>query len=138
MSVHDTIGDALTVVRNGASAKKKNVEIGYSKKIQGIMEILKEEGYVKFVKKIDFKDRKGNPTKSKLKIELKYNDKSNSVIDGIKRASTPGLRHYANVETMPRVLNGLGIAILSTNKGFMTDKSAREQNVGGEVLCYVW
>lgn len=134
MSVHDTIGDALTTVRNGMMAKKSAVEVPFSGKIFNVMKILKDEGYVENVRKVEVKGRRF----SRIKVVLKYDDSQKCAIDGIKRISKPGLRVYTTVETMPRVLNGLGIAIISTQKGMITDKKARAMQVGGEVVCYVW
>ena len=134
MSIHDPIADALTIVRNGVTARKSSVELKFSNKILGIVKILKEEGYVKNYKKLDAKGKRRFPV---LQVELKYVDKEN-VLGGIKRVSKPGLRQYASVEEMPRVRNGLGIAIMSTPEGIITDKKARSLNVGGEVLCFVW
>lgn len=134
MSVHDTIGDALTIIRNGYRSAKDTVELKYSKKIEGIVNILKEEGYVRGYKTVDVK---GQKNVQKLQVMLKYNGRK-STISGLKRVSRPGLRQYSTVEKMPRPLNGLGIAVVSTSKGIVSDKKAREMNVGGEVLCYVW
>ena len=133
MSVHDPIADALTIIRNGCRAKKNSVSIPFSTKMQNILEILKKEGYIIDFKKIEVKDKKF----FRLEIELKYYEGS-SVIEGIQRVSTPGLRVYTAVDTIPQVKNGFGISVISTSKGVMTDKEARRENVGGEVLCYVW
>lgn len=133
MSIHDPIADALTIIRNGCRSKKDNVSISFSTKIQNILEILKKEGYIIDFKKVEVKYKKI----FRLEINLKYYE-GISVIEGIQRISTPGLRVYTSVDTIPQVKNGFGISIISTSKGIMTDKEARKENVGGEVLCYVW
>ena len=128
----DPIADYLTRVRNAVMAGHKTVEIPASKMKQEITRILHEKGYVLAYKVVD-----GKPFNT-IKIALKYHpDTKRPAIKKLQRASTPGLRQYVDVEHMPRVLNGLGIAILSTSKGMMTDKEAVAQNVGGEVICYV-
>ena len=127
----DPIADMLTRIRNAITAHKEIVEIPSSNMKKAIADILLAEGYVNAV---DFAEDGYN---GKIVITLKYNDKK-SVINGLQRVSKPGLRHYSNVEDMPRVLGGLGTVILSTNKGILTGKQAKAQNVGGEVLCYVW
>jgi small subunit ribosomal protein S8 len=127
----DPIADMLTRIRNAITAHKEIVEIPSSNMKKAIVNILLEEGYINAV---DFAEDGYN---GKIVITLKYNDKK-SVINGLQRVSKPGLRHYSNVEDMPRVLGGLGTVILSTNKGILTGKQAKAQNVGGEVLCYVW
>lgn len=128
----DPIADMLTRVRNALRANKETVEIPSSNMKKAIAEILLNEGYVSGV---DFAEDGYN---GKLVITLKYAGKKKPVINGLKRVSRPGLRVYSDVETMPKVMDGLGIAVLSTNKGIMTDKQAKTLNVGGEVLCYVW
>ena len=129
----DTIADMLTRIRNANQMKYENVEVIGTKITNEIAKILKEEGYI-----IAFKEEtstKGN----KLTLTLKYSDnKKERVIIGLKRISKPGLRVYVKHDELPRVLNGLGIAIISTSKGVMTDKKARENSLGGEVLAYVW
>jgi len=132
MILTDPIADMLTRIRNGYTAKHDFVEIPSSKNKLAIAQILLEEGYIKSYEVVD-----GELMKM-IKIELKYIGKKQSVITGIKRISKPSLRIYAGCENMPKVLNGMGIAIISTNKGIMTDKKARENNVGGEVVAYVW
>ena len=133
MSLSDPIADMLTRVRNAHMAGQDMVEIPYSKLKGEIARILKHEGYVK-----NF-DVEGNSAVQKtLRVYLKYGPEREPVIQGLKRVSKPGLRRYADVSTLPRVLGGLGIAILSTSKGLMTDREARKSNVGGEVLCFVW
>lgn len=129
----DPIADYLTRVRNAIMAKHKVVEIPASNLKKEITKILFDKGYILSYK---FED---DSKQGIIKIALKYHPVSKApAIKSIKRASKPGLRKYANVDNMPRVLNGLGIAILSTSKGVMTNKEARKENVGGEVLCYVY
>ena len=133
MSISDPIADMLTRIRNANTAKHDTVDIPASKMKQAIADILLKEGYVSAV------DTVADGNFSVIRITLKYgNDKNEKVINGIKRISKPGLRIYADVENLPRVLGGMGTAIISTNKGVLTDKEARKLNVGGEVLCYVW
>lgn len=127
----DPIADMLTRIRNAIVAKKETVEIPASNMKKSIADILLSEGYVKDVKIVE------DGYSGKIVVTLKYEDKQ-SVISGLERASKPGLRKYAGVENMPKVLGGFGTAILSTNKGVMTDKQAKAANVGGEVLCYIW
>ncbi|QZT38571.1 30S ribosomal protein S8 [Halosquirtibacter xylanolyticus] len=130
----DPIADFLTRLRNAVKAKHRVVEIPASKIKKEMTKILKEKGYILSYKFDDEKNYQGS-----IKIALKYHPESGiPAIKGLKRISKPGLRRYANTDTMPRVLNGLGVAILSTSKGVITDKEARELNVGGEVLCYVY
>ena len=129
----DPIGDMLTRIRNANMARHTTVDIPSSKIKESIASILVQEG---FVKKYDIVQ---NGVKKTMRITLKYGrTKNEKVIGGLKRISKPGLRVYANCEDLPRVLNGLGIAIVSTNKGLLSDKQARLQGVGGEVLAYVW
>ncbi len=132
MIVTDPIADMLTRIRNALTAKHNEVLIPASKTKNTIAQILVSEGYINSADLVDTGSYKS------IKISLKYGPNNERVIQGLKRISKPGLRVYANVEDLPRVLNGLGIAIISTNKGIMTDKQAREQNVGGEVLAYIW
>jgi len=130
----DPIADLLTRIRNAIMAGHKVVEAPASNLKKEIARILFEKGYILSYKVID-----GEKTQSVLKIALKYNPKNKKpAIKKIDRASRPGLRKYVGVEDMPRVLNGLGIAIISTSKGLMTDKEAKKENIGGEVLCYVY
>ena len=130
--VTDAISDYLTRLRNAISAKHKVVEIRGSNVKKAITQILMDQGYILNFKEI--KDEK----QGIIKIALKYNNKTkDSAIRNLTRISKPGLRKYTGVDTMPRVLNGLGIAIISTSKGLITDKEARKHNVGGEILCYV-
>lgn len=128
----DPIADMLTRVRNALAANKEKVEIPSSNMKKAIADIMLEEGYISDVK---YEEDGYN---GKLVISLKYVGKKKPVINGLKRVSRPGLRVYSDVETMPKVMDGLGIAILSTNKGIMTGAQAKAQNVGGEVLCYIW
>ena len=128
----DPIADMLTRVRNALAANKETVEVPSSNMKKAIADILLKEGYVS---NVEFKEDGYN---GKLIITLKYIGKKKPVINSLKRVSRPGLRVYSDVETMPKVMDGLGIAILSTNKGILTDKQAKAANVGGEVLCYIW
>ena len=133
MTMSDPIADMLTRIRNAHTAKHDTVDVPASKMKIAIADILVDEGYIA---KYDLVEDGSFKT---LHITLKYGvDKNEKVISGIKRISKPGLRVYANTEDIPRVLGGLGIAILSTNKGVVTDKEARKLGVGGEVLCFVW
>ena len=133
MAMNDPIADMLTRIRNANTAKHDTVDVPSSKMKLAIANILLEEGYIK---KLDIVDNKGFKD---LHITLKYGaDRNDKVITGIKRISKPGLRVYAGKEDLPRVLGGLGIAIISTNQGVVTDKKARELQVGGEVLAFIW
>jgi small subunit ribosomal protein S8 len=133
MTHSDPIADMLTRIRNANTAKHDTVDVPSSKMKLAIAEILLKEGFIKSFEVIE----EGNF--STIRMALKYGaDKNQRIITGIKRISKPGLRVYAGAEEMPKVLGGLGIAIVSTNKGVMTDKEARALNVGGEVLCFVW
>ncbi|MCI8272780.1 MAG: 30S ribosomal protein S8 [Clostridia bacterium] len=132
MNTTDPIADMLTRIRNANSAKHKTVDVPSSKMKTAIAEILFKEGYIKSFELIN------NENQGMIRITLKYDEKGTRVIDGIKRISKPGLRVYAGKEELPKVLNGLGIAIISTSKGLKTDKEAREAGMGGEVLAYVW
>lgn len=127
----DPIADMLTRIRNAIVSDKETVEIPASNTKKAIADILLEEGYVSDVKVVE------NGFNGNIVITLKYIDKK-SVINGLERVSKPGLRNYAGVDNMPKVLGGLGIVILSTNKGIMTGKNAKKANVGGEVLCRIW
>ena len=122
----------LTRIRNALMVKKETVEIPASNTKREIARILFEEGYVKEVKEVE------DGYNGKLVLTLKYTERNQSVISGLERVSKPGLRSYSGAKTMPKVLGGFGIAIVSTNKGIMTDKQAKANNVGGEVLCYVY
>jgi len=133
----DPIGDMLARINNAIKSRKSEVYIPNSKMKQEIARILKEEGYIEDYM-ISEKDKKG--TQDTLIIKLKYLDSRNTkpVISGLKRVSKPGLRKYAGVSEIPYVRKGLGTAILSTNKGILTDAQARKERVGGEILCYIW
>ena len=130
--VTDTIADMLTRIRNASSMGYTEVTVPASNLKEDIARILKEEGFIK-----DYKV-KSEDSKKNLELTLKYGNKKERVITGLKRISKPGLRVYVKSDEVPRVLNGLGIAIISTSKGLMTDKEARKQNLGGEVLAYIW
>ncbi len=133
MTMSDPIADMLTRIRNANTAKHDTVDVPASKNKIAIAEILLKEGYIKAFDLVEDGNFKT------IRITLKYGaDKNEKIISGIKRISKPGLRVYTDVENMPKVLGGLGIAIISTNKGIVTDKEARALNVGGEVLAYVW
>jgi len=132
MSMTDPIADFLTRVRNATQARHAKVDVPASNPIKAITKILMDEGYVQNYTLIQ------DTTQAKLRIYLKYNPGKRGVIRGMERVSRPGLRRYTHVEGIPRVLNGLGIAILSTPKGIMTGKQARKDKVGGEILCTVW
>ena len=132
MIVTDPIADMLTRIRNALTAKHTEVLIPASKTKNTIAQILLSEGYINSADLVDSGNYKS------IKISLKYGPNGEKVIQGLKRISKPGLRVYAEAKDVPMVLNGLGIAIISTNKGIMTDKQARANNVGGEVLAYIW
>ncbi|MCO0832546.1 30S ribosomal protein S8 [Fructobacillus sp. W13] len=132
MSMTDPIADFLTRIRNANLARHASVQIPASKMKKSIAEILKQEGFIRDVEYIE--DNK----QGVINVFLKYGEDQQRVITGIKRVSKPGLRKYAKAEDMPKVLNGLGIAIVSTSNGVVTDKVARAKQVGGEVLAYVW
>jgi small subunit ribosomal protein S8 len=127
----DTIGDFLTRLRNALAARHKYVDVPASKLKLAMGEILREQGYIESVERIE------DAKQGILRVTLKYTNGGPAIM-GLKRISTPGLRRYTGATQLPRVLSGLGIAILSTPKGLMTDKQARQANVGGEILCYVW
>ncbi len=128
----DPIADMLTRIRNGVNAKHKEITVPSSNIKKEIARILLEEGYIKGY------DVTEDNKQGMIRIELKYSREGEKVISGIKRISKPGLRVYAKAGEVPKVLGGLGIAIVSTSKGIVTDRAARAQGVGGEVLCYVW
>ena len=132
MHLTDPIADMLTRIRNANSAKHETVDIPASNMKKAIAQILLDEGYIASYKVID--DEK----QGVIRVTLKYTENKAQVITGLRRVSKPGLRIYSNVEDMPKVMKGLGIAIVSTSKGIMTDREARKQNVGGEVLAFVW
>ena len=130
--VTDTIADMLTRIRNANSMRYTEVKVPASKLKLELARILKEEGFIKYYKVLD------ENVQGTILLTLKYGPKKERVITGLKRISKPGLRVYAKAEEVPKVLNGLGIAVISTSKGIMTDKEARKQNLGGEVLAYIW
>ncbi|MBP3461618.1 MAG: 30S ribosomal protein S8 [Bacilli bacterium] len=132
MKVTDPIADMLTRIRNANQMRYKEVEVPASKMKISIAEILKNEGYI-----ADYKIKKNN-VQDIIVLNLKYGQNKERVITGLKRISKPGLRVYAKAEELPRVLNGLGIAIISTSKGLMVDREARKESLGGEVLAYIW
>ena len=132
MVTTDPIADMLTKIRNASQANFKTVDIPASNMKRDIAEILFNEGYIKAYEEIK------NDNQGIIRVSLKYTEKGKKVISGLKRISKPGLRIYASKEELPKVLNGLGIALISTSKGVMTDKKARELGVGGEVLAYIW
>ena len=132
MQITDPIADLLTRIRNANSAKHNSVDVPASNKKKAIVEILKNEGYIKEYQNIE------DGKQGVIRITLKYGPSNEKVISGLKRVSKPGLRYYASAEELPRVLKGLGIAIVSTSKGIMTDKEARKAHIGGEVLAFVW
>ena len=131
MQISDVIGDMLTRIRNANNSKHETVDIPASNMKKAIADILVNEGYIKGYQVIE------DGKQGVIRVALKYVGKQKA-ITGLKRVSKPGLRVYANCEDMPRVMNGLGIAIVSTSKGVMTDKAARKANIGGEVLAFVW
>ena len=132
MQITDTIADLLTRIRNAAAAKHDTVEVPASNLKKAICQILVDEGYIRsFTVTEDGKQ-------GMIKIVLKYAEGKTSVIKGLRRVSKPGLRIYSNAEELPRVMKGLGIAIISTSKGLMTDREARRMNIGGEVLAFIW
>ena len=132
MHITDPIADMLTRIRNANNARHTTVDIPASNMKKALAKILLDEGYVKNVEVID------DNIQGVIRITLKYGENKQKVLTGLKRVSKPGLRSYASKEELPKVLKGLGIAIISTSKGVMTDKEARRQNVGGEVLAFIW
>ncbi len=132
MQISDVIADLLTRIRNANDAKHETVDIPASNMKKAIVEILLSEGYIKGYQMIE------DGKQGMIRVTLKYGQGKAKVIRGLRRVSKPGLRIYANAEELPRVMNGLGVAIISTSKGIMTDKQARKANVGGEVLAFVW
>ncbi len=132
MQITDTIADLLTRIRNASHSKHDIVEIPASNMKKAIVQILLEEGYIKNYSVRD------DGKQGIIQVVLKYDENKKSVITGLRRVSKPGLRIYSNVENMPKVMKGLGIAIISTSKGVMTDRRARKENVGGEVLAFIW
>ena len=132
MQISDVIADMLTRIRNANNAKHETVDIPASNMKKAIADILLAEGYIKSVQVIE------DGKQGVIRVALKYGPGKSKVIHGLRRVSKPGLRIYAGCEDMPKVMKGLGIAILSTSKGIMTDKKARKENVGGEILAFVW
>ena len=132
MNITDPIADMLTRIRNASTSKFKTVDVPASKMKKSIAQILLDEGYIKAFEEIE------NETQGIIRITLKYDEKGKRVIAGLKRISKPGLRIYAAKDELPKVLNGLGIAIISTSQGVMTDREARAKGIGGEVLAYIW
>ena len=132
MQITDPIADMLTRIRNAGAARHATVEVPASKMKKAIAQILLDEGYIKAYEIVE------NGVQGTIKITLKYTANREKAISGLRRVSKPGLRVYAGADELPRVLKGLGIAIISTSKGVMTDKAARAANVGGEVLAFVW
>lgn len=132
MQITDTIADLLTRIRNANSAKHETVDIPASNMKKAIAQILVDEGYVKNFTVIE------DGKQGIIRVTLKYGEGKTPVITGLRRVSKPGLRIYKNVEDMPKVMKGLGVAIVSTSKGVMTDRQARKENVGGEVLAFIW
>ena len=132
MHITDPIADMLTRIRNANNAKHDTVDVPASNMKKSIAQILLDEGYIKNFQLID------DGSQGIIRVTLKYGQNKESAITGLRRVSKPGLRVYAGVEDMPKVLKGLGIAIVSTSKGVMTDKKARELHIGGEVLAFVW
>ena len=132
MQISDVIADMLTRIRNANNAKHETVDVPASNLKKSIAQILLDEGYIKSFQIVE------DGKQGIIRIALKYAPGKQKVIHGLRRVSKPGLRIYSNCEDMPKVMNGLGIAIVSTSKGVMTDKKAREANVGGEILAFVW
>ena len=132
MHITDPIADMLTRIRNAGAARHATVEVPASSMKKAIAQIMLDEGYIKAFEIVD------NGTQGTIKITLKYNANKEKAISGLRCVSKPGLRVYAGADELPRVLKGLGVAIISTSKGIMTDKKARELHVGGEVLAFIW
>ena len=132
MQITDPIADLLTRIRNTNTSKHESVDVPASNVKKAIVEILNDEGYIKSYQLIE------DGKQGVIRISLKYGPKNEKVISGLKRVSKPGLRIYAGADELPRVLKGLGIAVISTSKGIMTDKKAREEHIGGEVLAFIW
>lgn len=132
MQITDVVADMLTRIRNANSAKHESVEIPASNLKKAIAQILLDEGFIKAFEVIE------DGKQGTIKVTLKYGENKQRIIQGLRRVSKPGLRIYAASQDLPKVKNGLGIAIVSTSKGLMTDKAARKQNIGGEVLAFVW
>ena len=137
MNTTDPIADMLTRIRNANSQKHKTVDIPASNMKKAIASILFQEGYIAAYEEIN-ENATTTTTQGIIRITLKYDEKGNRVIDGLRRISKPGLRVYAQKDELPQVLNGLGIALISTSKGIKTDREARKEGLGGEVLAYIW
>ncbi|MFI3252039.1 MAG: 30S ribosomal protein S8 [bacterium] len=133
MVMTDPISDMLTRIRNASKMRHNTVEMPASNLKKAVLAVLKKEGFI-----VDYTVEEGVNTQGVIKVTLKYTSTNECVIKGLKRISKPGLRVFAQVEDMPKVLNGLGIAVVSTSKGVMTDKEARKEKIGGEILAYVW
>jgi len=131
MSITDPISNMLNIIRNGAMARKETVDVPASKLNEQILNIFKADGYIQDVKLMK------NNVQGTFKVYLKYDGRKSAVM-GLRRVSRPGLRVYADRSKLPRVLNGLGTAVISTSKGVLPDREARKQNVGGEILCHIW
>lgn len=134
MSMSDPIANALTIIRNANLVKKEDVNIPYSKIKQEIITILKNTGFIKGFELVTIE----NTQKKVLKVYLRYNKKGESIISGLKRISKPGLRKYSSSFKIPKILGGLGVSIVSTSQGIMTDKQAKGKKIGGEVICSIW
>jgi small subunit ribosomal protein S8 len=132
MPVTDPVADLLTRIRNANTVRKEKVDIPSSKLKKNILEILKQEGYIRSVRAVE---EEGHPM---LRVYLKYGSKQERIITRLERVSTPSVRRYAGKDNLPRVINGLGIAIISTSQGVMTDRDARRRGIGGEILCRIW
>lgn len=132
MAFSDPIADMLTRIRNASKARKESVDIPASKLKAEVARIMKEQGFVKTFKVLDDKKQ------GVIRVFLKYTSDNKPVIIGLKRISKPGLRKYSSIAKIPKVYQGIGVAVLSTSKGVMTDEEARKANIGGEVLCYIW
>ena len=137
MVMTDPIADMLTRIRNANQAKHEKVEMPASKAKIEVLEVIRKEGYISNYEVVDGKTVNGSPCKN-IVVTLKYTDKKERVIKGITRISKPGLRAYAKASEMPKVFNGLGVAIVSTSNGVMTDREARKLKIGGEVMAYIW
>ncbi len=137
MGMTDPIADMLTRIRNANQAKHEKVEMSVSKTKLEVLEVIKNEGYIQNYEVLE-RELKNHRLEKYIQVTLKYTDKKERVIKGITRISKPGLRIYAKASEMPKVFNGLGIAIVSTSNGVMTDREARKQKIGGEVMAYVW
>lgn len=131
MAVTDPIADALTIIRNASFSKKEVAEVRNSKLIEEIMKIFKKESFISNYKVMD-------DSRRILRVYLRYGKDESPAITGIKRISKPGLRIYKKIDELPRVYGGLGVAVISTSKGIMTDVEARDKKMGGEVICYIW